>query len=113
MWQVDFCLAIPPHASAKLFECNSGAKTTDEQRFVWKATDSSGNGTLALAEGQFRSGQCLRLVDPATHVATGIGEAQGTAAPPGVVSLEFSLAMFLLACVPRCSKQTQNITAHT
>lgn len=62
-----YCLSIPPHASAKLFECTTGAKTTDEQRFVWNGADSSHNGTLALAAGQFRSGQCLGLVDPANN----------------------------------------------
>jgi hypothetical protein len=62
-----YCLAIPPHASAKLFECSTGMKTADEQRFVWKPADSSHNGTLALAAGQFRSGQCLGLVDPAEN----------------------------------------------
>ena len=62
-----YCLAIPPHASAKLFQCTTGNETADEQRFVWKTTDSSHNGTLALAAGQFRSGQCLGLVDPANN----------------------------------------------
>ena len=60
---VDYCLAIPAHATAKLFECSTGGKTTDEQRFVWKA-DAAGHGTLALAPGQFRSLQCLGLIAP-------------------------------------------------
>jgi hypothetical protein len=44
-----YCLAIPPHASAKLFECGEGGSSDDEQRFVWKA--AAGKGTLALAAG--------------------------------------------------------------
>lgn len=96
---VQYCLAVPPHASAKLFECSSGAQTADEQRFVWKA-DSSGNGTLALAAGQFRAGQCLSLVDPASRRIRRQSETEREPErkrDTGTVSLEFSLAMFLLA----------------
>jgi hypothetical protein len=96
---VQYCLAVPPHASAKLFECSSGAQTADEQRFVWKA-DSSGNGTLALAAGQFRAGQCLSLVDPASRRIRTQSETEREPErkrDTGTVSLEFSLAMFLLA----------------
>jgi hypothetical protein len=60
----QFCVAIPPHASAKLFQCSTGDKTTDEQRFVWKPSGPAGqpgNGTLVLAAGQFRAGECLGL----------------------------------------------------
>ena len=91
---VEYCVAIPPHASAKLFECNFGDKTDDEQRFVWKNGPTGKGGTLALAAGQFRSGRCLGLVKPKT--TTTIMAAPLTLAD-ATVSLEFSLAMFLLA----------------
>ena len=32
---VRYCLAIPAHATAKLFECGTGTTADDEQRFTW------------------------------------------------------------------------------
>lgn len=51
------CLTIPPRASAKLEVC--GNADGEGQKFVWNAED----GTLQLAPGMFRSGQCLGYVN--------------------------------------------------
>ena len=97
------CLTVKPHASAKLELCQDG---TDGQRFVLK-----GGGLqpgLVLAPGQFRAGECLAVLDhPALIQKHAPASPVARALAAEVVSLEFSLGMFMVAQGSQASSDRQ------